>query len=241
MRRKRKKSRLRIKWKPTLWVLTLVTIAAGICFSPITAVRKVRIDGALLPDHDRLEALAKELEGVPCVRIDPRDIESKVLALPEMRTAELSRTPFGSAVLTVRYRVPVARLMGSPDMMLDAEGVLYPSMAPQQGLPVIQLPRGGPPTLATLAANWEPLGFANLATIARTLRPSGVIRIQMSESGVVSLNLDSDRVILGSLEDLDKKIGVLKERMASYPNELSENEALNLTNPDFPSLVQRGH
>jgi cell division septal protein FtsQ len=237
MRKKRKRRSLRPK--PVLWSMLIVLSAIGIWVSPLTAIRRVRIQGALEADRARLESIVASLRDVPCIRIDPRAIEAAVMTLPEIKSADLTRNPFGSALLKVGYRVPVARLLGSPNLLLSEDGVLYPASSVPEGLPQIQLPRGGPPTLATLSGNWEPQKVSKLAQISRTLGSTGVIRIQMSDSGVVSLNLGTERVILGSLDDLDKKISVLKQRMATYPDELAQNEALNLTWPDAPSLIPR--
>lgn len=237
MRKKRKKTRL--KPKPVIWLFLTMTLIYGIWFSSVTAIRHVRIEGALEGDQQRLQDLIIKLQGIPCIKVNAAEIEASALELQEMKSASFGRSPFGSGLLKVTYRVPVARLFGSPNMLLDASGVLYPSMAVPKNLPQVQLPKGGPPSIVTLAGNWQPERYAKLAIFARSLSPDGVIRIQMGESGVVSLNLDSERVIFGSLEDLDNKVETLKKRMADYPNELSENEALDLTRPDFPSLIPR--
>jgi cell division septal protein FtsQ len=238
MRKKRKS--IRLKPKPILWALLICVVAAGIAFSPITAVRHVRVEGATPEDRARLEDLLLGLRGVPCVRVDPRVIESRALMLPEMKKADLSRNPFGSALLRVQYRTPVARMMGTPDLFLDAAGVLYPALHPATDLPMVQMPKNGPPTLATFVSNWEPQRIAQLALAARTLQVPGVIRIQMDDRGVVSLNLGTERVIFGSLDDLDKKVSILRQRLAAYPDELKQNDALDLTNPDYPAVIPPG-
>lgn len=237
MRRKRK--RTYIKPKPVIYVLIVIVVAMGIWFSPLTIIRHVRIEGALPGDRDRLSAIVASLKGIPCVRVDPRIVESQALAASDIKSADLSRNPFGSALLKVTYREPAARLFGSPNVLLSKEGVLYPSEQDQTGLPVVQLTRGGPPTLATLAANWQPNLVAKLATEARKIFPTGDVRIEEEQGGVMWLNGGAGRVILGSLNDLDKKLNVLRTRLTKFPDELAENEALDLKNPDNPSLVPR--
>jgi cell division septal protein FtsQ len=237
MRPKRK--RTYIKPRPVIIALLVLVVAAGIWFSPVTMIRRVRVEGSLPGDQDRFIQMMQSLKGIPCAQVDPRDVESQALANSDVRSAELSRTPFGSALLRVTYRRPVARLFGSPNVLLSEEGVLYPSAQVSDDLPVVQLLHGGPPTLGTLAANWQPTSIAKLAVDARKIFPEGDVRIQEGQGGVVWLNVAAGRVILGSLDDLEAKLNTLRKRRVDFPNELSENEALDLTSPNNPSLQPR--
>jgi hypothetical protein len=141
--------------------------------------------------------------------------------------------------LKVTYRRPVAKLLGHPGVALSDQGVFYKAAQIPSHLPQVQLPNDGPPTLLTIASNWQPQIMAKLAQDVLKLRVSDVIRIQVEEGGVVCLNMNSGRVILGSLENLDKKLSVLRDRLAANPNELSQVEDLILTAPDSPSFVPR--
>ncbi len=236
---RRKRNRLRLRWKPILWLLFLTTLATGAWFSPATSLRSVRIEGAIPDDRERLKRIVAQLTSTPNVRIDPRITESAVLALPEAQSAVLTRSLFGSALLKVSYRTPVAKLLGHPNVALSDQGVFYKAARIPPDLPQIQLPHDGPPTLLTLSSNWQPQTMAKLAKDVLKLRVSGVIRIQVEEGGVVCLNMSSGRVILGSLDDLDKKLSVLHERLVANPDELSEIEDLVLTAPNNPSFVPR--
>jgi cell division septal protein FtsQ len=248
MRRKRKRTRLRPK--PILWLLLTVAICLGVWYSPITSIRNVRVEGALPSDRDRLGSILKALEDIPVARIDPRVTEGKVLENSAVYQAELTRSLFGTALLKVSYRQPVARLLGHPNVLLDADGVLYRTQVPPIDgtprakpvgpfIPQIQLPDNGPPTLLTLAGNWQPKTMAKLAQDVVKLRLSDVIRIQVEPGGVVCLNMGTGRVILGSLDDLDKKLAVLRERLATNPSELDQVQELNLTAPESPSFIPK--
>lgn len=239
MRRKRKRSRLRPK--PILWLLIMGVAAAGIWWSPITSLRSVRIEGALPSDRNRLEGIAAKLHDIPLIRIDPRVTESEVLENPEVLHAELNRSLFGTGLLKVTYRRPVARLLGHPNILLDPQGVLYKANSTPDTIPQIQLPVNGPPTLLTLTSNGQPQTMAKLAQDVLKLPVSDVIRIQVEPGGVVCLNMGTGRVILGSLDDLDKKLSVLRERLATKPNELNEVQELNLTAPESPSFIPKEH
>jgi cell division septal protein FtsQ len=222
-----------------LVLLLILVVALGIGLSPSTSIKNVRIEGAQASDQERLASIVKKLQDVPNIRIDPRGVESEALMRADVQSAQLTRGLFGSALLKVTYRRPVARLLGHPNVMLSDEGVLYKTDLVPEGLPQVQLPDNGPPTLATLAANWQPQKMAKLAQDALKLGISDVIRIQMDAGDVVCLNMSSGRVILGTLEDLDKKLAVLRERIASNPQELSQIKELNITAPENPSIVPK--
>lgn len=238
-RKSKKRTRLVLRYKPIFWLLLTVVVLVGVFFSPVTSIRHVRIEGALPDDHDRLTEIVQSVRDVPCARVNAREVESRAMASSDVRTAEFSRTPFGSAVLKIAYRSPVARLMGSPNVLLSQEGILYPSSQVTEGLPIVQLEKGGPPTLVTFAATWQPTLVAKLAVESKKIFPTGEVRIQQEDGGRMCLNVGSERVILGDLRELDKKLDVLRQRIASFPTELSENAALDLTSPDNPALQKR--
>jgi cell division septal protein FtsQ len=237
MRKKRK--RVRLRPKPFLQLFLFGVLVYGIGWSPITSVTNVRIEGAKGADRQRLQGIAEGIKGTPYLQVNNRLVESAVLDHPEVHAAEFSGNLFGSGLIRVTYREPVASLGGSPGVMLSKDGVLYPAMEAVDGLPVLDLPKGGPPTLLTLASNWEASRLANLAVESRNLASEGVVRIQVDERGVLCLNMNSGSVILGSSDNLDRKLQVLRERMATDPDELSRVEALNLTVPDSPTYVTR--
>jgi cell division protein FtsQ len=214
-------------------------VSAGVWWSPITSLRSVRVEGALPSDEARLGAIVKKLQDIPLIQIDPRRTESEALENPEILKAELTRSLFGTGLLKITYRRPAARLLGHPNVLLDLQGVLYKASSSPQNIPQVQLPDSGPPTLLTLASNWQPRIMAKLAQDVLKLPVSGVIRIQVEPGGVVCLNMGTGRVILGSLDDLDKKLSVLRERLATNPSELNEVQELNLTAPESPSLVPK--
>jgi cell division septal protein FtsQ len=237
MRRKRKK--LRLRWEPIWWILIVANVVAGLTFSPITQIRHVRVDGSADFDQDRLTRVVALMQGVPCSQIRPRRIESAALELPEARSAELNRNLFGSAVLKVRYRRPVARLFDDASTAVAIDGVMYTANSLPQDLPTVQLPEtGGSPAL-TLAGPWQAARIADLAVRAKSLRPQDSINISIGDSGSVWLNMGAGRVGLGSLEDLDTKLRVLKEILDKDPDMLSKVQALNLTAPSHPAVVPK--
>jgi len=237
MRRRHKRKRTRLRPKPFIVLFLLANLGAGSLYSQVTRVTTVRVDGAKRFDRERIRTIAERVQDKPCAQIDARAIESAVMELPEVRSASFTRNPFGHGVLTVRYRQPVARLHNQPNILADADGVLYASGEVPENLPTLDLPRGGPPTLLTLAGSWDAQRLVKLAQEGRMLQDVGDVRIQVDDRGVLCLNMGAGRVILGSSEDLDKKLAVLKDRLRVDPDELSKVELLNLTQPESPSVV----
>ena len=136
---RRRTKRVRLNPRPFIVLGLGVNLAAGVALSPVTAVRRVRVEGAPEADRERLTLLLQSLKGVPCARVDARTVESKALENSELRGASLARTPFGSAVLRVARRVPVARLFGDLDTGLSADGVLYRASQLPKDLPTVNL------------------------------------------------------------------------------------------------------
>ncbi|HEY0867424.1 MAG TPA: hypothetical protein VGE01_08600 [Fimbriimonas sp.] len=237
MRQKRKRTRVRLG--PFLWLLLVVNTAAGLLFSPITSIARVWVDGAKPFDQPRLSRILGGLQGVPCALVKPREVESAVMSLPEVRSAELTRNIFGSARLTVRYRRPVARVRNTDNLALTIDGVLYPANELPEELPILELPRGEPHVYATIAAPWRSVAIADLAVRARESWPKEPLLIQVDDRGSVCLNIGTGRVVLGSPTDLGKKLGILQERLEKNPAELSNVAEINLTAPENPSIIRK--
>ena len=119
----RRRKRRPFNWGPLLWVALIANIAAGLWFSSLTAIRRLRIEGAPLSDRGRLVTLAQTLKNQPVVPIDPRAFETvvqklnatlkEILAMQEIKTRLLelgiearSETP---AELTERLRSDIEK------------------------------------------------------------------------------------------------------------------------------------
>lgn len=238
MARKRKRGRLRPK--PFLVIGLVGNITAGLLWSPLTSVTKVRVEGAQEADKARLEKIVQGMHDIPCAQIHPRLVESAALELPAMRSATLNRNLFGSAVLSVGYRRPVARVQAAARLGLSIDGVVFPSLEPlSPSLPVVVLPAGRPGVLTTVASTWESAKIANLAVRLQETYPQSLLRIGVVDSGFVWLNMGSGRVALGDCDQLDAKLEILKNYLNRDPSFLSKIEVLNLTSPKSPSATPR--
>lgn len=238
-RRKKKRVKRRLRWGPLLGLFLVINVAAGSVMSRTTRITHVRVEG--VPDYDqaRVREILGHVQDQPILSVRFRQIEWEVLQLPEVRYASISANPFGFATLKVGYRTPVARLEGTRNAVLDADGILFvlPKSAIPDRLPVLQLDGTVPPTLLTVAGDWPSADLAKLAVDVRALRRNGSVGIQVDERGAVCLNMGAGRVVLGSLDDLDKKLEVLRQQLATEPEKIDQGTVLNLTQPDRPTTV----
>lgn len=236
MPRRRKR---RLNWTPVLWLLVLANIAAGLWLSPVTAVRKLRIEGARADDRPRLEGLAQALKALPIVTVSSREFESRVLGSEAVRSADFRRTPFGSASLVLIYRRPVAQIEGATNAYLCAEGAIFRSNLRYGKLPSVKLHVTAlRPTLTAVGA--APFrAIAQIVELAQQKLSEKPFVVDVDSEGAVCLNISqAATVVLGSADRLDEKFRALEGLLAERPNMLQEVVELNLTEPSRP--VVRG-
>lgn len=211
----------------------------GLCFSPLTAIRHVRVEGARPQDRARIESMLQTLHGIPALRVSPEALESRVLDAPFVRDATLSRSIFGSALLNVAYRTAVAHFDGSNKLALSDEGVIYAENDPVEGLPVLDVPGSALQPNLALEGFWEPQRVAFIAVQARKLNASDKERILITQPGRVILYIGQGRVVLGNCEGLEEKFQALRDRLSRNPFELSQIAELDLTLPERPAVRQK--
>lgn len=239
MRKRVKKRRLTLAG----WMAIGLTgsVAAGVWASPVTAVRTVIVEGAGEPEREAVADAVQTLKGVPCLRVDSSLVEGRVMGLPWIRSAELRRTPFGTARLKIERRVMVARLDGVAGVGLSEDGTICRTPDPLDRLPVLRVPLDGPgtgPTFSPFAA--RPYGaLVRLAKEAPSLGGEKPVRIEVDRGGGICLNIGVGRVLLGASDGLDEKLETLRKRMRAFPTELETVAELNLVAPGQPSIVPR--
>lgn len=230
----RKKTSLRAK--PFLVIGLVLSLYLGITRSPLTSLRHVRIEGARDFDRPRIEAELQTIHGVPCLQVDPEVVEWRILQLPEVRNVSLSRNIFGTGLLRIAYRTPVARFNHSRRLALSDEGVVYAANELDPRLPVLEAPQGVLEPNLTLVGSWEPQRIALIAREARNIDVNEHERILITQPGRVILYIGQGQVVLGNCESLDKKFRALRDRLARNPQELSQIAELDLTLPERPTV-----
>lgn len=236
---RRRTKRTRILLRPLVLMALVINLAAGAMFSPVSAVRKVRVEGAPANDEGRLKRILQSLRGVPCARVNAKAIESEALRNPELRSANLARTPFGSAVLRVARRTPVARLFAAPGIGLSQEGVFYPASSLSKELPLVQLPDDYPKVGLSLGNAWRMTDVVRLAGLVGSLGAKDPVRIRLVRGGRLCLNIDSGVVDLGGYEQLDAKVAWLEKTLKDRPSLFTTVESINLVKLDAPTYQPR--
>jgi cell division protein FtsQ len=236
---KRKRIKRRLRAQPVLFLLLLISLYVGITRSPLTAVRHVRVEGAQAFDEARINGEIQKLVGIPCLQINPRETEARILALPEVRSATLTRSIFGNAVLLVDYRMPVARLATGDELALSDDGVVCPIHEMPPDLPTLYVPAQAKGPVLTVSGIWEPQSIAKLAVLVRNLDLADKESINLDDSGRVKLHIGSGSVELGNCDKIDQKIHVLKDRLSRNPDELMQVAELDLTVPERPAFTPK--
>lgn len=238
-RRKRSTRRTTLKAAPILWLAFIANTCLGFMFSPVTAARRVRIEGAHPNDQARLAAIAETLKGTPCLRVNPRDVESQAVSDVAIRSAELTRSIFGTDRLRVAYRKAVARYFTDPNIGVSLDGTIFRAPVLSGDLPVLKLPAGEVQVALGLVATWDASRLAGLCADAATLWPNKDLMVELTEDRGVCLNIAAGRVVLGQCDRLDFKLDVLKKRLERNPTELDQIEELVLTEPNFPRIKRK--
>jgi cell division septal protein FtsQ len=241
LRRRRRRSRRpagpRRRLLTALAVAVLVAALATwvLLGSPLLAVHKVQVDGAVRLPAEQVVEVAGITAGTPLLRVDTTAAAARVAALPQVASAEVTRGWPNTVVVTVRERVAVAVVAdGGTRRLVDATGVVFDTITGPTPAGVVALDVAGPgpddaPTRAALGA--------------LTALPAGV-RGQVTDVAAhtaddVTLTLTDGRSVLwGSAERTDRKaqvLGALLDQMAS--GALDPAATIDVSTPD--SVVLR--
>lgn len=238
---RRRKRRWKPNWGPILGVALVANILAGLWFSPITSIRKLRIVGAPSWDRPRLQSEAAKLRDLASLPLNPRDLETRVLAHPSVANADFRRSIFGSARLELVYRQPIATFEGTSGQCLDREGVLFRHGGrAAETWPSIKLHASALRPAMTITGAWPAAKVASLITALPAAVPSNGLVIEVDSEGAVCLNIkQAARIDLGSVDRLAEKFRALEGLLAESPDLLQEVEELNLVEPTRPAVRPR--
>ena len=231
----KKRKRRRLKPAPVLVLLLIANVGAGIAYSPLTSITKVRVVGAEPFDRPRLQSLLQSLTGTPCNQVQPRAVETNALQIPEAFDSDFARNIFGHAELKMQYRQPVARLEAHPDQLLDISGQIYSSRQVVGVLPGLRLPSESILPLMSFMDSWPSKSIAEVcAHLPRQIPRDGVV-LEVMSRGELCLNIgQSGRIVFGSTGQIDEKLNKLETLLKENPRLLTETKELNLTAPSHP-------
>lgn len=228
--RVREESRFLIAWrsrKVRLGVLAgaVALIALGLVawFTPLLAVRTVRVDGlSAIPEQQVLDVL--QVPDGSMLRLDTDALAEKVSRLPKVRSARVQRVFPSTVRVTVVERTPVL-YFDSPDgtHLLDCDSVEFAIEPPGPGVPKLITDHPGGSDPATKAA------VAVMAAIPVPLRDQvGVGAVVARSVSDIALELRDGRTVLwGGTVDSPRKAAVVGP-LLSQPGKVFDVSSPNL-------------
>jgi cell division protein FtsQ len=186
-------------WRVAFFALAaagIVAAAVWVLFgSPLLVVRSVSVSGTHLVSRSEVVAASGVQLGTPLIRVNAARAAARIAAIPQVRSAQVTRSWPNRLVIVVRERTPELALpaYGGGYDLADADGVvlqrvarrpadlpLYPTVAPEGAL------RGNPDLAAAAAV---------LGELPATLRHS-VTSISAPEADQVTLYLAGGITVL---------------------------------------------
>ena len=192
-------------------VLALLGAAAYVAYgTSLLGVRTVAVaGGGVVTDETRDEVVqaAGVADGTPLISLNLASVRRRVLAVPEVAAASVSRHWPHELLITVTARTPIAMTRANGSLwLLDATGLPYRAVTGPRapaGLLTIDLATPGTKDAATLAA------LAVVAELTPAFRAS-VASVSAPSAAGIMVNLDDGRtVIWGSPDQGAKKLQIL--------------------------------
>lgn len=185
-------------------VLALPSAAGVVAFSPLADVDTVRVSGTKRLSPARVEAAA-QVGGGPLVTVDLDDVRRRVVALPGVKSATVTREWPSRVVVEVVERVPVVVVpRGQTIELYDIEAVLVDTVVSAPATtPRLNVADGSPTPEVIRAA------VAMLRALPRALRKQ--VR-DLTAAGPASLSFhltDGAEVVWGSGERTKEKVRAL--------------------------------
>ncbi|MGX5697281.1 FtsQ-type POTRA domain-containing protein [Agromyces soli] len=192
-------------------VVLLVAGVLGAAYSPLMALREVRVEGASrIPAEQLVAAFGDEL-GTPLPLISSAEVQEALRAFPLIETYSTELVPPGTLIVRVVERTPIGVVQTDDGLeLVDAAGVVIDRPAEQpEGQPLIE-------TAGTSSA-----GFRAAAGVVRALPPEvrgQLARVTAETKDDVRLVLTSGAtVVWGSPEESIEKAAVLARLMQAAP------------------------
>ncbi len=207
-------------------VLGLAAFVAVGVFTPVMAVREVRVEGAQQIDVAAVQDAMKKFEGVPLALVDDREVHTALQSFTLIERYSLERIPPQTLVLRVEERDPVIALERDGGFGLyDAAGVFI-SVQPEapDGVPVGAGAVLDPGTSAFRAAGQI------VRDLPEDLR-SALTGVEAASAQQVTLVLNTGtRVVWGNHDLTQRKAVVLRAMIAR----LGAVSSIDVSAPDTP-------
>jgi cell division protein FtsQ len=197
--------------------LAVLAVVAGLIaaavFSPILALREIRVDGATRIDPLVLQQAVEGQLGTPLALIDEGRIRRELSQFTSIRSYVTELVPPGTLVIHVVERTPLGVLASPAGFdVVDAAGVvLESSPARPPALPLLQVDEQGASGTA-FAAMTEVL----VALPADVLGQVDSITARTRDDVTLTLTGSAQRVVWGSAADSDRKALILAALLTRF-------------------------
>lgn len=205
--------RRRALWVSALGAVVVVAgVTAAVAYSPLFAVERIRVIGAVQLDAAGVEAALASQLGTPLPLVDDAAVQDTLSDFPFVQSYTLEARPPHELVVRIVERTPIGAIESAAGYsVVDAAGVVLSAAAEAPpGEPILDV-RGGVDGDA----------FAAVGRVMRALPPSiadQVTGVSATSAFDVTLTLTSSaRVVWGSAEQSAYKARVLEAVMLARP------------------------
>lgn len=210
----RRARRRRIGWLSALAVVAVVAgLIAVAVFSPILALREIRVDGTTRLDPVVLQQAVSGQLGTPLALIDDGRIRQELSQFTSIRSYVTELVPPGTLVIHIVERTPLGAVASPAGFdVVDAAGVVLESTSTRPvGLPLLQIDAEG----------LEGTGFAAMTEVLIALPPDVLAQVDSISARTrddVTLRLvgSEQRVVWGSADDSDRKALTLATMLSLF-------------------------
>lgn len=194
----------------------LIGVVALAVFSPILALRTIRVDGTARLDPAQLERAVDGQIGTPLALLDVERMTEELSRFPLIRNYSTEIVPPDTLLVHVVERTPVAVVpRGSGFELVDPAGVLIERADDRPpGVPLIDLADSGDvggPVFRSMAE-------VVLALPAPLLAQVDTVSARTRDDVTLTLIGGSQRVVWGPATDSDRKAQVLQALLAARGN-----------------------
>ena len=212
-------------------ILTLVGLVLTAVYSPILALREVRVEGTSRINAEEVANALGGQMGTPLALLDASTIEHELGAFPLIRSYATQTIPPGTLVVSIVERQPVASVAtASGFALVDPAGVvLQESSEPIAGVPFVDL-AGATSSSATFKAAVEVL----LSLPPELLAQVQSVSAHTQDDVTLVLAGVGQRVTWGAADDSAKKAALLAALIkATDPAQAGEFDVSAPTNGVF--------
>lgn len=222
-----------------LWGLFVLNVVAGLAFSPLTAVQKVRVWGLPVAKQQRVIDELQAVVGVPMLRLNKTSVAYRLGDDGEVDSVTFFPNIFGRAVVRYKMKDPVAKVRES-ELCLDPSGTPFLCSVVPDRLPIVLPPPRALATSLTFLGGWDSGQTAQLCQKLTAQMPNVEWTVAVGDRGIISLQAGSSgKVVLGAFARWPKKIEKLKGLLDEQPDIFQKVRQLDLNSPESPVFVHR--